>query len=118
MSPVAWMVRTRDVRAEAPDYPDCELLPLCDDFRPSVTDCVRVLGADHPGTRISRNNPAYGYREAGDLKRAIPLYEETPADCMRMLGADHPLTQVVRENLEAAWGRVKSFPVPQVGVLN
>ncbi|MEV0629634.1 tetratricopeptide repeat protein [Nonomuraea wenchangensis] len=38
---------------------------------------------------------------AGDLGRAIPLYEATLADCERILGPDHPLTKVVRGNRAA-----------------
>jgi hypothetical protein len=41
---------------------------------------------------------AGAYESAGDLGRAIPLYEQTLADCERVLGADHPTTQVVRAN--------------------
>jgi hypothetical protein len=36
---------------------------------------------------------------AGDLGRAIPLYEQTLADRERVLGADHPQTKTVRANL-------------------
>jgi hypothetical protein len=62
---------------------------------------MRVLGADHPDTLASRSNLA-GVYEAGDLGRAIPLYEQTLADSMRVLGADHPQTKLVRGNLAAA----------------
>ena len=41
---------------------------------------VRVLGADHPDTLASRNNLAAAYQAAGDLGRAIPLFEQTLAD--------------------------------------
>jgi hypothetical protein len=60
-----------------------------------------VLGADHPDTLTSGNNLAYAYQAAGDLGRAIPLYEVTLADCERVLGADHPLTNAVSNNLVA-----------------
>ena len=61
-----------------------------------------MLGPDHPQTLTSRNNLAYAYQDAGDLGRAIPLYEQTLADCVRVLGADHPQTKIVRGNLAAA----------------
>jgi Tetratricopeptide repeat len=61
-----------------------------------------VLGADHPHTLTSRNNLAYAYRAAGDLGRAVPLYEQTLAHSVRVLGADHPQTEIVRGNLAAA----------------
>jgi hypothetical protein len=50
----------------------------------------------------SRNNLAYAYGAAGDLGRAIPLYEQTLADRERVLNADHPQTKLVRGNLAAA----------------
>jgi hypothetical protein len=61
-----------------------------------------MLGADHPDTLLSRNNLAGAYQTAGDLGRAIPLYEQTLADRTRVLGADHPITQAVQENLQKA----------------
>nr|WP_114773616.1 tetratricopeptide repeat protein [Lentzea flaviverrucosa] len=39
---------------------------------------------------------------AGDLGRAIPLYEATLADCERLLGPDHPTTRTIRSNLDGA----------------
>ena len=50
----------------------------------------RVLGEDHPDTLAARGNLAYAYQAAGDLGRAIPLYEQTLADYVRVLGTDHP----------------------------
>ncbi|WP_311136985.1 SAV_2336 N-terminal domain-related protein, partial [Streptomyces griseomycini] len=41
------------------------------------TDAERLLGDDHPDTLASRNNLAGAYESAGDLTRAIPLYERT-----------------------------------------
>ncbi|WP_203880394.1 tetratricopeptide repeat protein, partial [Planobispora takensis] len=43
---------------------------------------------------------AYTYQAAGDLGRAIPLYEQTLTDCERVLGPEHPITKAVRGNLE------------------
>ena len=61
-----------------------------------------MLGADDPQTLGSRNNLVGAYQSAGDLGRAIPLYERTLADSVRVLGADHPQTKIVRSNLAAA----------------
>ncbi|WP_432705907.1 tetratricopeptide repeat protein [Actinoallomurus iriomotensis] len=47
----------------------------------------------------SRNNLAYAYESAGDLGRAISLYEQALADCERVLGASHSATKTVRGNL-------------------
>ncbi len=63
-----------------------------------------MLGDDHPSTLQSRNNLAYAYRAAGDLGRAIPLYERSLAACTRVLGDNHPLTKTVRSNLRAVRG--------------
>lgn len=60
-----------------------------------------MLGDDHPDTLTSRNYLAGTYESAGDLGRAIPLYEQALADCRRVLGDDHPLTKAVRANLAA-----------------
>jgi hypothetical protein len=40
---------------------------------------------DHRDTLSSRNNLAGAYQSAGDLGRAIPLYEQTLADRQRVL---------------------------------
>ena len=61
------------------------------------------LGADHPQTLGSRNNLAGAYQAAGDLGRAIPLYEQALADRQRVLGADHPDTLTSRNNLAYAY---------------
>ncbi|MFB6954545.1 tetratricopeptide repeat protein, partial [Streptomyces niveus] len=58
----------------------------------TLTDSVRLLGEDHPDTLTSRNNLAGAYQSAGDLARAIPLYEQTLTDSVRVLGEDHPDT--------------------------
>ncbi|MCF1511698.1 tetratricopeptide repeat protein [Streptomyces glomeratus] len=61
------------------------------------------LGEDHPDTLASRNNLAGAYRAAGDLGRAIPLYEQTLTDSRRVLGEDHPATLISRNNLASAY---------------
>jgi hypothetical protein len=58
-----------------------------------------VLAADHPDTLNSRANLAFAYQSAGQLDRAIPLFEATLAECERVLGADDPMAQAVRSNL-------------------
>jgi hypothetical protein len=40
--------------------------------------------------------------DAGDLGRAVPLYEQALADSVRVIGEDHPQTKIVRGNLAAA----------------
>jgi tetratricopeptide (TPR) repeat protein len=64
---------------------------------------VCVLGADHPETLASRDDLAGAYRSAGDLERAIPLYEAVLADTERVLGPHHPNTLALRTNLAGAY---------------
>ncbi|MFC9164418.1 tetratricopeptide repeat protein, partial [Streptomyces fungicidicus] len=80
-------------------------------FEQTLTDRVRVLGADHPDTLNSRNNLAGAYESAGNLGRAIPLYEQTLTDTERVLGSGHPIIAVLRANLE----RARSTSDPNAG---
>ncbi|MFF2805561.1 tetratricopeptide repeat protein, partial [Streptomyces sp. NPDC058051] len=50
-------------------------------------------------TLLARNNLAGAYESAGDLGRAIPLYEQTLTDRIRVLGEEHPATLTSRNNL-------------------
>ena len=68
-----------------------------------LTDCVRVLGEDHPDTLASRNNLAGAYESAGRLNEAITLYEQVLPDRIRILGEDHPDTLASRNNLAGAY---------------
>ena len=68
-----------------------------------LTDCVRVLGEDHPDTLASRNNLAGAYHAAGRLTEAITLYEQVLPDRIRVLGEDHPSTLTIRNNLAATY---------------
>ena len=61
-----------------------------------------MLGPDHPDTLSSRNNLAGAYRSAGDLAKAIPLYQDTLAASERVLGEEHPISRTVRLNLDRA----------------
>ncbi|MGK3110630.1 tetratricopeptide repeat protein [Streptomyces sp. WAC05858] len=63
----------------------------------------RLLGPDHPDTLTSRSNLAGAYESAGDLGRAIPLFEQTLTDTVRVLGEDHPYTLASRHNLACAY---------------
>ncbi|MEU6272370.1 tetratricopeptide repeat protein, partial [Streptomyces populi] len=63
----------------------------------------QTLGDTHPHTLASRNNLALAYREAGDLGRAIPLYEATLNQSEQVLGDTHPNTLTSRNNLAFAY---------------
>ncbi|MGC5172079.1 tetratricopeptide repeat protein [Microbacterium sp. DT81.1] len=68
-------------------------------MRQSLLGLERILGPDHPQTIECRNNLAWAYESAGDLTRAIPLYERAVADFERVMGPDHPRTAGCRVNL-------------------
>ena len=68
-----------------------------------LTDCVRVLGEDHPNTLISRNNLANAYQEAGRITEATALHEQVLTDRIRLLGKDHASTLSSRNNLANAY---------------
>ncbi|MBP6997505.1 MAG: tetratricopeptide repeat protein, partial [Phycicoccus sp.] len=82
-----------------------------------VTDSERVLGPEHPDTLTSRNNLAGAYESAGDLAKAIPLYQATLTDRERILGPEHPNTLTSRNNLagayESAGDLAKAIPLYQ-----
>ncbi|WP_449066646.1 tetratricopeptide repeat protein, partial [Planomonospora algeriensis] len=61
-----------------------------------------VLGSDHLSTLASQDNLASAYESAGDLPRAISLYEQTLTNAERILGSGHPTTVTIRSNLQAA----------------
>ncbi|MGW1675777.1 tetratricopeptide repeat protein [Streptomyces sp. NPDC002324] len=69
----------------------------------SLDASIRLHGPDHPSTLSSRNNLAYAYETAGDLGRAIRLYEQTLTDRVRVQGEDHPSTLTSRNNLAGAY---------------
>ena len=68
-----------------------------------LTDCVRVLGEDHPDTLTSRNDLAGAYESAGRITEAIALLEQVLTDSIRILGPDHPHTLAWRNNLANAY---------------
>ncbi|MFJ8026730.1 tetratricopeptide repeat protein, partial [Streptomyces sp. NPDC096311] len=63
----------------------------------------QALGDTHPSTLISRTSLAGAYREAGDLGRAISLFESTLAQQERVLGDSHPDTLISRTSLAGAY---------------
>ncbi|MFJ4976883.1 NACHT domain-containing protein, partial [Streptomyces coeruleorubidus] len=63
----------------------------------------QILGDTHPDTLTSRNHLAHAYQAAGDLERAIPLYETTLAQYEQILGDTHPDTLTSRNHLAHAY---------------
>ncbi|MFT3942450.1 MAG: tetratricopeptide repeat protein [Ancrocorticia sp.] len=72
-------------------------------LEPYLYNIERVLGPDHPDTLALRHNLAGAYQSAGDLARAISLYEQTLTDRERVLEPDHPATLTSRNNLADAY---------------
>lgn len=69
------------------------------DFEVLLADRLRVLGADHPDTLMTRGNLAAWRARSGDAAGAIAEYEVLLADQVRVLGADHPDTLGARHDL-------------------
>ncbi|MGW6688717.1 hypothetical protein [Streptomyces sp. NPDC054961] len=56
--------------------------------------------------------PRDAYGSAGDLDRAIPLYEQNLTEAKRVLGEDHPLTRRLPGSLTAAIARRDGGTMP------
>lgn len=66
-------------------------------------DQERLLGKSHPDTLRTGNNLAVAYRSAGQLDKAIPLYETTLANRKRVLGESDRETLTTGNNLAVAY---------------
>ena len=86
-------------RRPGPARPRGRVPPACPG-RPTLR-VLRRRPPRHPGLAEQPRQPPT--RSAGDLGRAIPLYEQTLADQQRVLGADHPQTLASRNNLAGAY---------------
>jgi hypothetical protein len=71
-------------------------------FEQLVADRMRVLGALHPDTLISRHEHAYWIGEGGNPLRAAELFSGVVAGREQALGPEHPHTLISRHN-EAHW---------------
>ena len=84
-----------------------EAITVCEDL---LSEQVRVLGAEHPDTLLTRQILGGRLGEAGRIEEAITTYEDVLEDRIRVLGPDHPHTLITRHNT-AGWigsaGRVK-----------
>uniref|UniRef100_UPI0031DC10D1 FxSxx-COOH system tetratricopeptide repeat protein n=1 Tax=Saccharothrix mutabilis TaxID=33921 RepID=UPI0031DC10D1 len=69
----------------------------------ATASLARLRGHTHHDTLMSRNNLARCHETAGDLKRAIELYEQVIADIERVSGPDHPAALTPRNNLAGAY---------------
>ena len=64
-----------------------------------------VLGPNHPHTLTARNNLALAHMEAGNVSKAVGMYEAVLADHTRALGPDHPHTLHTHHNLATAYAK-------------
>ena len=69
----------------------------------TLSDCKRVLGAEHPQTLSLGITLALAHRNAGQLVEAIAVAEQTLDVCARVLGADHPETLRAENALAASY---------------
>jgi tetratricopeptide (TPR) repeat protein len=78
------------------------------------------FGPTHLDTLRSRNSLATAYESAGDLARAIPLFETALDDLVQVVGPDHPETLTCRNNLagvyESAGDLVRAIPLYETTV--
>jgi tetratricopeptide (TPR) repeat protein len=67
------------------------------------------LRPGHPDTLMSMNFLATGYKDAGQLDKALPLLQETLALAKAKLGPDDPLTLATMSNLALGYQVAKEF---------
>jgi serine/threonine protein kinase len=63
----------------------------------------RFAGVDHPNTLDSLNNLAAAYQKAGQLDKALPIFEETLQIRRQLLGENHPDTIDSMDSLAAGY---------------
>lgn len=81
---------------------DFDVNKSIDELERANSDMVRILGADHPSTLVTKNNLAAVYRAAKNLPRAIELFDQVYKTRVKKSGADHPETLTVLGGLAQA----------------
>ncbi|MFD3835142.1 FxSxx-COOH system tetratricopeptide repeat protein [Streptomyces sp. NPDC058642] len=69
----------------------------------ALAQCERVLGSADPAALQCRNDLAGAFRAAGDLERAILLFEIAVGQSEHVVGDSHPTTLAIRNNLAATY---------------
>jgi tetratricopeptide (TPR) repeat protein len=72
-------------------------------FEKARSTRTALLGPDHPETAIATGNLADAYTARGNLRAALPLYEETLRRLREQLGPDHSETLISMNNLAASY---------------
>ena len=75
----------------------------------AVDILVAILGRDDPSALATYNNLALAYMEAGDVSKAIDIFEALIPDLVGVLGRDHPDTLHTRGNLADAYREAESI---------
>ena len=79
----------------------------------TLTEAVEILvaipGRDDPSALATYNNLALAYMEAGDVSKAIDIFEALIPDLVGVLGRDHPDTLHTRGNLADAYREAESI---------
>ncbi len=75
----------------------------------AVEMLVAILSRDRPSALATYNNLALAYMEAGDVSKAIDIFEALIPDLVGVLGPDHPGTLHTRGNLADAYREAESI---------
>jgi tetratricopeptide (TPR) repeat protein len=75
-------------------------------YERALTDCVGLLGEDHPDTLGTINNLAAAYKSAGAIDKSVSMLERVSVASIEVLGADHPDTLKVMHNLADGYFKV------------
>ena len=71
-------------------------------LKDAVNMLADALSPDHPHTLATRGNLAGAHQGAGNVSKAIDMYETLLDDCTSAFGPDHPNTLATRGNLAGA----------------
>ena len=75
----------------------------------AVDMLAAILGRDRPSALATYNNLALAYMEAGDVSKAIDIFETLIPDLVGVLGPNHPHTLHTRSNLADAYREAESI---------
>lgn len=78
-------------------------------FEESLSIRQRMLGNEHPDTRLGCSRLAALMRDSGKLDDAREIYEMLVRDCTRLLGAGDPETLAARSGLAATLAQLGEF---------
>jgi tetratricopeptide (TPR) repeat protein len=78
-------------------------------YRRGLALWEKALGPDHPATLTTMNNLALAYEDAGELGKALPLFEQTLEKVRAKLGPDQPRTLHTMHHLALAYQAAGQF---------